>query len=271
MNKLSFKRWKIFKEFADYGFGKSMDQKAHEMGGTVPFEGDSPIDPIDSELIINELKRLPPLGVFHAYEKFNDVLEWGNNVGSLQINITPLGSYRINLRRKIKDLQGENTWICKKVIPLIENEHNTNEINLAHDIYDNLKVINEEMIEGPLDHFEDFDRLAGSLTDELKRNYPAYIMFPVGTKKQNEDYYKIIFEFRGQGVEAPGRARAMQFHVDLLWDKSKGLIRSWGYDIDSDKRKPSWYVGISEWDEQFSPSQDKKEIIEAIKNCFMVY
>lgn len=271
MNKLSFKRWKIFKEFADYGFGKSMDQKAQEMGGTVPYEGEGPIDPIDSEMIINELKRLPPLGPFDAYSKFENSLEWGNNTGALQIDITPLGSYKIIVRRKIKDLQGENTWICKEVIPLDENEHNSNEIPLAHQIYDKLIAINETMIEAPILEINDFDKLAFSLFNECKKTYPSYIMFPIGMKKINEDYYKIFYEFRGQGVEAPGRIRAMQFDIDLFKDKQKGLIRCWGYDIDSDKRKTSWFPSPSEWDEWFSPSQKHKEIIEAVTNCFMTY
>lgn len=272
MNKFSFNRWRLMKEFADYGHEKSIDQKVHkELGGTSAFKGDNPIDPINSHLIIKELKRLPPLGVFNAQDKWTDVLEWGYNAGALQIDITPLGSYKIMVRKKIKDLQGETHWICKKVLPLNENDHNKNEIPLAHEIYDNLQEINKEMVEGPLKEFPEFDRLALDLFGEVKRKYPAYIMFPFGMKKISENYYKIIFEFRGHGVEAPADARALQFNIDFLWDNKKGLLRCWGYDIDTAKKSYSWYPAVSEWDEYFSPAQEPKEIIEAVVQCFLTY
>jgi hypothetical protein len=195
----------------------------------------------------------------------------GDQAGAIKIDVSPLGSYKIIARRKIKDIQGEDTWVCKKVFPLDENEHNNNEIPLAHSIYDDLVEINKTLLEGPKREFPEFERLVEKLTSAVRQNYPSYCMFPKGLKKMNEDYFKIYFEFKGHGVEAPTRGRAEQFDIDVLWDRNKGLVRIWGYDIDSKVRQHTWNVQPSEFDEWFSPSQPPEEIIEAVVSMFMTY
>lgn len=274
MNKLSFKRWALLKEWADFGMGKTLADKdlaSEEIGGTVPHEGDSPIDPVDSEMIMNELIRLPPLGLFSARSKMSNILEWGYNAGALQVYISPLGSYKSIIRRKVKDLQGETTWVCKKVVDFNENEHNQNEIPLAHEIYECLLEINKEEHDAPKMMYEDFDKLAYKIFNEVKRHYPAYCMFPIGMKKMDEGYYKIIYEFRGHGVETPGGSRAEQFNIDIFWDKNKGLTKIWGYNIDSKVRQHTWAIQPSDFEEWFSPTQPIENVVENVKTILMTY
>jgi hypothetical protein len=272
MGKLSFKHWTLLKEWADFGFEKKLaDFKSNEMGGTVPHEGSGPIDPIDSELITDELRRLPPLGYFSARFKMSNLLEWGYDIGALQMVISPLGSYKAIIRRKTRDLQGEETWVCKEVVDFDENEHNNNEVPLAHKIYDCLNELNKQEFDSPKSDYKDFDKLAHALFGEVRRNYPAYCMFPIGMKKMEEGYYKIIYEFRGHGVESPNRGRAEQFNIDLVWDKNKGLIKCWGYNIDSKIRQHTWTIQPSEFEEWFAPTQEIKKTIQAVKTILMTY
>lgn len=272
MSKLSFRRWAVLKEWADFGFEKRLaDIKANELGGTVPHEGSGPIDPIDPEMIVNELIRLPALGYFSARSKMSNILEWGYDVGALQVFISPLGSYKTIVRRKTRDLQGEATWVCKEVIDFNENEHNQDEIPLAHKIYDCLDGLHKQEYDSPKSEYKDFDKLAHSLFNEVKRHYPAYCMFPIGMKKMDEGYYKIIYEFRGHGVEAPTRGRAEQFNIDLFWDKNKGLIKCWGYNIDSKIGQHTWTVQPSDFEEWFAPTQEIKKIVEAVRTILMTY
>lgn len=267
MSKLQFKEW-LLHEWANFGFDTAA---VKPVGGTEPAEGAGPIDPIDSHIIIQELCRLPALGLLEPRWTWADVVEWGHEVGALKIDISPLGSYKIMARRKIRDLQGENTWICKGVFTLEENEHNRDELDLAHQIYDDLKKISMEMIEGPAKEYPDFERLVRSVYNGVRREYPSYCMFPVGTKKMDENYYKIIFEFRGHGVEAPTRARAEQFNIDIHWDSKRGLIHLWGYNIDSKVRQHSWQVMPSEFEEWFSPAQPIEEIVKATVDMLLTY
>lgn len=272
MSKLSFIHWTLLKEWADFGFEKKLsDFKADQLGGKIPYEGSGPINPIDSEIITDELHRLPPLGHFSCRSKMSNLLEWGHDVGALQVFISPLGSYKTIIRRKTRDLQGEETWICKDVIEFDENEFNDYEIVLAHKIYENLYKFHKEEFDSPKKEYKDFDKLAHSIFSEVRRHYPAYCMFPVGMKKMNEEYYKIIYEFRGHGVEAPGGNRAEQFNIDIFWDKNKGLIKCWGYNIDSKVRQHTWSIQPSDFEEWFSPTQDVKKIAQTIKTILMTY
>ena len=87
----------------------------------------------------------------------------------------------------------------------------------------------------------------------------------------NDNYYKIIFEFKGGGQGVPGSSIAMQFDIDLIFDKKKGLVRCWGYDIDSPVKKRKFNLQPSEWDEYFSPHEKNSKIVGMIVTTFMTY
>ena len=266
MKETNFKEW--FK-WADYGFENPELVKSR--GGTAIPDDAGPINPIDGNIIMTELRKMPPLGIFHPRWTWQDVMEWGKDVGAIRIDISPLGSYKIIARRQIKDLIGEKAWICKNVFPLNENEHDDNEIPVAHEIYEHLEKISEENLDSPKANFPDFDRLVERMRATVTRTYPSYCMFPIFTKKMDENYYKFVFEFRGGGVEAPTRGRAEQFNIDLFWDKEKGLVRCWGYDIDSEIKQHSWKPQPSEWDEYYAPTQPMDEICDTVSKMFMTY
>lgn len=269
MGKLSFKHWAVLKEWADFGFErKSIEKNICDQDN----EEVHLLGHINSDIITNELVRFPPVGYFSARQKMSNLLEWGYDVGALQMFISPLGSYKAIIRRKTRDLQGEETWICQDIIDLNEkNGINNEEIPLAHKIYECLNEIHKKEYDSPKSEYKEFDRLANVLFNEVKRNYPAYIMFPIGMKKMSEDYYKIIFEFRGNGVEAPHQRRVEQFNIDLFWDNKKGLMKCWGYNIESKMRQRTWNVEPSDFEEWFAPTQDIKKIVEAVKTILMTY
>ena len=271
MNKLlKFGEYTHLREMADFGFEKMSNTEP--TGGTKILDDAGPINPINCETIMAELARLPALGIYKPSWTWQDILEWGDGVGAIKIDVSPLGSYKIVARRHIKDIRGETTWVCKKVFPLDENEHDDNEIELAHNIYEGITKISTTMIDSPRwGNYPDFERLVEKLTHEVRHQYPNYIMFPKGTKKISEDYYKIYFEFKGHGVEAPGSNRAEQFDIDIFWDRKKGLVRIWGYDIVSSKSQHSWQPQPSEFDEWFSPAQPIEEIIECVVAMFLTY
>jgi hypothetical protein len=99
-------------------------------------------------------------------------------------------------------------------------------------------------------------------------------MFPIDLRKQDENYYKLVFEFRGQGVGSPynGKTgRSEQFNIDLIYYPKKGFLRCMGYDIDSSMRERKWSIQPSEWDEAFAPKDDENTIIENIVKLFLQY
>lgn len=271
MQKLNFKTW-ILNEIANFGFGGETISKIQ--GGTVPMLGDEIFSKIDTSRILKELANLTMSGPFAARRTWEDTLQYGNGFGSIKINVTPLGSERFIIRQLIHDLKGEETYICHHVIPLDDYQDQNRETEIANILYEKIKELSRNEVFGPVAKYDKFKDLAMGLWTRAKINHPSYCMFPVGFKKMNENYYKAIFEFRGNGVYSQNNkpsGRSEQFHLDVYWDPDKGLIRSWGYPIDSSLGRHAWGIQPSEWDEVFSPNQNSKQIIDNIIKSFMQF
>ena len=267
---MNFKKW-LLSEMANFGFEK--DFKGKPKGGTDEIKGNEIFNTIDGGRIITELVKLPALGSNVPYQKWNDMVEWGSGPGAIQVSVTPLGSMKIIIRRNIKDLLGESIWICNKIIPLDDNKDENHEVSVANDVYDQVVEISREMLPTP-DQEYNIEKLSWDMWMNAKRNHPSYCMFPVALKKQNENYFKMVFEFRGHGVlrQKSGRpGRAEQFDIDVIWDKNKGTIRVMGYNIDSTLSQHSWRISPSEFNEYFSPRQTHDEIIDCVIKMFLQY
>ena len=268
MKNLQFKTWL---EFADYGFDN--DQYNKPRGGTETLTGNVVHSTPDTALIISELSKMPALGPNEPRRTWNNIVEWGAGPGAMQIAVSPLGMLKIIARRCVTDLLGEQTWVCKAVFPISDNRDENREQALAVEMHDKLIEISNTELDGPSTEF-DIDKLAWRLWSATKRNHPSYCMFPTGFRKQHENYYKLVFEFRGHGVERLGNprgGRAEQFDIDLLYDKKRGIIKCWGYNIDSTLGQHSWKVQPSEWNEWFCPNQEIEDICDCIIKIFMKY
>lgn len=270
MNRLSFGYW-LKNEMANYGFGDTTNQI---MGGTDPMTGDSLFQPIDTSLIMNELVKMPNLGTIEANQVWDDCIQWGTEPGAFSASISPLGSMRVVTRRLTKDLEGTPTWICKEVYGISDFDDQHKEKHIAHRVFNKIVEMNKENMDAPIKEYNDLEKLAWKLWHATKRQHPSYIMFPTTLRKQDENYYKLVYEFRGQGAGAPNNGktgRAEQFDIDLVYYPKRGLIRCFGYDIDSRMRQRDWYVSTMEWNEFFSPHQDETKIIESIIKLFLQY
>jgi hypothetical protein len=270
MNRLSFKKW-LLNEMANYGFGDANNQI---LGGTDVMKGDGLFQHIKPNIIVSELMQMPPLGPLEATNPIDDEVQWGNEVGAIKVIITPLGSMKASTKRMTKDLQGNKTWILESVYPISDYKDENKEVEIANKVFDEIARITKSPTNGPDGDYEDIERLAQKLWHTTKKQHPSYIMFPTQLRKQRDNYYKLVYEFRGQGVGSPygGKTgRAEQFDIDLVYYPEKGMIRCFGYDIESSSRERNFYVQPSEWDEYFSPKQDDKLIVENIVKLFLQY
>ena len=106
---ISFRTWLEGKDI--FGFEKERRQVLqHE---TDPF----PLDKLSSETVLAELSRLS-LGPKPAIWEWQDHIDWGDYNGAVRLQISPLGSWKGLISRKITDLDGETVWITKKIIRL---------------------------------------------------------------------------------------------------------------------------------------------------------
>lgn len=259
--------FKTFFEFANYGF-EFTPKKI--LGGTRIQIGEKPINYVDSNVIVDEVSKFK-LNDKDGVQFWENVVQWGNDVGAIKMEVTPFGSYRIVIRKLIKDLVGENVWITKTVIDIDDDDPNHKELDYVSECVSQIENINKQNLDYPTNEYSEFDKLCWKLWNKCKAQFPSYIMFPVGMKKIDENYYKLVFEFKGQGVEAPTRSRAEQFDIDVYFNKKTGIVKIWGYDIDSDTRQHNWKVQISDFNEWFAPSQPIDEIITAVHRSLMTY
>jgi len=254
------------KEWADFGFSKQKDDCKKYTD-----DDQTPLNPFDVQEMFDEMLRMPSINSHKAKKRWADTLEWGQDIGALLLDISPLGSFKITIRRKITDLQGEMRWICKKIISLNERNYNTDEGPRAVEVYEAVKDIGKQMIDSPKSDYEDFHTLVRHLFSQSRLHFPSYCMFSPKIKQINENYYKIYFDMKGHGVESPSATRVEQFNIDILMDKEKGLIRCWGYDVKSPTKGHKWEIVPSEWDEWYAPSQPIEEIVDIVINTLLFY
>ncbi|MFK5173406.1 hypothetical protein ACI3QN_12905, partial [Propionibacterium freudenreichii] len=83
--------------------------------------------------------------------------------GAIKVDISPLGSYKAIVRRLIKDLQGNNRWICEFVYDFTETGNDKNEINLAVKIHEQLDTLDKILLPAPVTEFPELQKLVFKL------------------------------------------------------------------------------------------------------------
>ncbi len=274
----SFKNW-IIKEHDIFGFDKprkgdifGFDRPKNQcaLGTPGPNKGDMPIDSVDSQIIMAELAR-HTVGSKNPNWVDSEGVTWGNGEsGTLQVEISPWGSYKVTIRRKILDLEGEECWICKRVFPIIETDHDINEEKMAIQLIEELEKLEVEMIEMPKNDYKELEKLVLSLGSKVRRFSPEIFLFD-GIKQISENNYLIHLSLRSGGVEAPDSNRVVQFNIDLSYNRKKGLIRCFGNDVTTPMSGYAWQLQPSEWDEDFATTQSREEIENAILASLKTY
>lgn len=264
-----FKRWLVNERKDIYGFEKERKPKQEALP-----DQETPIIPIDPEIIINTMLKVP-LNNEMPFSKFHDVIQWGRNVGAIKMVISPLGSFKSIIRKLIPDSSGNKVWACKRIIPYNDLLHVDQMFDekLAINMLEEIKSISKEGIDAPEKEYDRLEKLTKKISIVCRRkdNIPEVFIYK-GIKqiKKNENYL-IYFECAGHGVESPGSARIEQFIIDMSYDPKTGLIRSFGHDVQSKTRQHLWYPQPSEWDEYFSSKQSDTEIAECIGAALSTY
>jgi len=252
-----------------YGFDKGRKQKRDPL-----LNQGTPIIPINPEIIINAMLR-SPFNNQVPFSSFPDEIQWGTRVGAVKMVISPLGSFKSIIRKKITDLQGNEVWSCKRIVPYNDLLHANQMFDekLASKLLDEIEEISEEGIEAPEKEYEGLEKLTKKISNICRRKdvIPEIFIYKGIKQIRKNQNYLIYFECSGHGVEAPNSGRVEQFIVDMSYDPKTGLIRSFGHDVQSKTRQHLWYPQPSEWDEYFSSKQSDTEISECIGAALSTY
>lgn len=257
-----FRDW-LMQEHRDiFGFEKEVEKEK-------AIQNDKPFKHFDSDLLIKELLQTT-IGIKEPRQTYSDTIIWGGtDVESMHLDISPLGSFKVVIRKIMKNLQGENVWICKKVLPLPDDEVRENAGRAYDLIVEGLKEIDNK-IDSPAPKY-DLEKLTIKLAEDIKAERPCKIMFLDRVIRNSDNNFLITMDVAAGGVEGPSSTRIEQFHIQMHFDKTTGLIRSIGSEVISPTRQRLWYPAPAEWDENFAPTQPIKEITRIIMNTYSTY
>jgi hypothetical protein len=219
-----------------------------------------------THIFTSELKRLIEGNKKKILISWEEEVRWQENDSIFDINVNPYGSLRITTRKEVQDFEGNKIRVCKYVYPINDFKINK-ETRIANFLYEKVKKISKKNIDYPVDRYK-IENLAYKVYEHLEKNYPSYIMFPTKMIKMNENYYKIVFEFRGAGTGTPGQSVGMQFNIDLSFDKKIGYIKCWGYMVESPSKTRKFNIMPSDFNEYFSCKQSHERIIDMISKTF---
>lgn len=269
-HKLFFNEWLGKSPEAKFGFAPKVKISSK------PFYLEQPIEEFDVVEMLSELKNMGDINDKIKDDSWSNMLIYGKGVGKIEVDTSPLGSFKLIIRRYVNDKQGKRIAICRKVIPLINDfnhrgPNDPSELIVATKIYDLLKVIDSEPLQaGKLDWQENFVKLVNRLAKQVKVQHPAIMVYE-GLLKLNDNNYLLSFTYKGFGNGLPQSQKAERFLINMQYLPEEGLIHTWGYEVASKMKMRSYYVTPSEWDEYFCPTQNDAEIINCIQEILMTY
>jgi hypothetical protein len=250
-----------------FGFEKKQTPKKYDPENL-------PIDPIDGEILIESMISRKVRDI-EAFSNFSNHIQWGRHPGAVQMVICPLGSFKSIIRKLQENLLGERVWVCKKIMPYKDmlNAKIYDEQYMSEIMFENIKKCEEEDIEPPSNDYSRLENLTLKIAGDARKESikPEILVFRGVRMVEKNRHYNIHFECRGHGVEAPGSKRLEQFSIDMTYDPKTGMIRSFGYGIESPTRQHLWEIQPSEWDELFSPHQKEEEIVSCVCSAFSTY
>lgn len=235
---------------------------------------DLPIKGINSDTVV-EYMMSKNLGEKQPSLQYSNQVQWGEDTGAVRIKISPIGSFKIFIRKLQPNLEGVQTWACKKIVAYEEilNSKKSFDEKIAFEMMNMIEEIAKEEINAPNPEYEGIEGLTRRVARTASRAdvIPDIFLYRGVVKSNIPNNWLVVFECRGHGVEAPEGHRLEQFNIDMSFNPRTGMIRSIGRNIESPTKGHKWSIQPSEWDEYFSSGQPEKEIIEAICSAFKTF
>lgn len=231
---------------------------------------EEPIKSFNSEYAIDLLLE-KNLNSKHAFSRFSNEIQWGSGSGAIKLKISPMfDAFIYNL---IHDLEGNPTWICRKVFQINNKDFAGRERVVSEDLFEQIQKIDQSGLLYAKEEM-DFASFVSALVNRLK-HFKSEIFYYKGTKKLHENNYLTWFEIKGQGsgrvAGSHAAASILQMITDMSFNPKTGLIRLMLTNVNDNVDEPtSWELWYSDFNEQYSPIQSRDEIIETFL-CFLKY
>jgi hypothetical protein len=225
---------------------------------------DGPIMPFGSNRMLEHLASRK-IGVHEGFQDFSNTVQWGVGPGSIRARIG--SQYTVYLEKQIVNLEGDREWITKKVFKINTDEYKNYTESVGDAIHEAVSKISRGNIEGPKKDFDSINDLTEEIAEEM--NYYANEMFVFEKiKPVNETNAIIVYQVKGGGVGALQKVRSEgkihQVLVDVAFNEATGIIRIVNTAVVSGDEGTSWHMIPSFFAGMFSPSQNSREIAEAV-------
>ena len=263
-----FRGW-IMRDGKDiFGFRKGVEKE----GSSDP--QDEPIIGINTDVVVEYMMSRPIRGISPVM-RFSNEVQWGDGSGSVRMKLSPLGSFKVFIRKLQPNLEGVETWICKRIVSYQEILHSTKRFDerIAGEMMEMIEKVESQQINSPNPEYDGLEGLTRRIARRVSRQdiMPEIFIYMGVRPAKNPGNWLIVFECRGHGVEAPEGHRLEQFHINISHNPSTGMIRCFGQNIESHKKVHEWAPQPSEWDEYFSNGQPEDEIINAVASAFTTF
>jgi len=257
----------LFKTFIEtdiFGFGEIEAKKRDEE--EIP-DDDQPIRPFSVAWMMDVLARKKIGGRVKASHAFLDQVTWGEGkVGSVRVKLTP--NIAVFIERAVDDVQGQRTWVCKKVFKPNLKEYAGREEVVANDVFKEVEKLYDTKIDTATEEHDYLINLVKRMAARLKAVAPEIFVFQ-DVKEINQNYYVIYFSLKGVGVgklATKGRrvTQTPEATIDVNFNKERGLIHVILTTVTIGGEGDDWQLDIPYLDAFYAPSQNKDEIIDTV-------
>lgn len=263
-----FKKWAMMENRDIFGFRGSREE------GVSSEPQDEPIIGISTNVVVEYMMSHPIRGL-DPFMIFSNEIQWGTETGAIKMKLSPLGSFKVVINKLQPNMEGVQTWVCKRIISYEEILHSTKRFDerIASEMMEAIQEIELQQVNAPDPEYNGIEGLTRKIARRVSRQdiMPEIFIYMGVQQAKTPNNWLVVFECRGHGVEAPEGHRLEQFHINMSHNPETGMIRSFGQNIESHKKVHQWAPQPSEWDEYFSTGQPEEEIINAVASAFTTF
>jgi hypothetical protein len=251
----------FLEEFKDiFGFNPEIDKNSKKK----KYVDEKPIQPFRSNGMLESLSK-HKVGVHEGFQDFSNTVQWGTGPGAIRVRVG--SQYTLHVERRCDDLEGNKTWITKKVFKINTEEYKTYFESVGDAIHEEIEKISKTPLDGPKKSYHSVEDLARDIADEMT-NYQNDSFEFDRFKKVTENNSLLVYVVMGGGVGAlqtpASQSRINQIIVDVNFREDTGLIRIMNTAVVTGDEGYSWHLMPSFFTGEYAPTQTAKEIAESV-------
>lgn len=226
---------------------------------------EKPIQAFNSTEMMEHLASLKAGTHPHGFQDFSNTVQWGTNPGAVRVRIG--SQYTVYVERLLVDLDNNHVWTTKRVFRINVDGYKQYAEAVGDAIHDEVDKIIVTGMDAPQRRFNDVHELAEELAEAMQSYANDMFVFDQ-IRKVTDNNSLLVYVVKGGGVGAlqnpRSQGRINQIVSDISFNEATGLIRIMNTSVQTGDEGVSWHIMPSFFEGMFAPTQDRKEIAEAV-------